>query len=79
MATRRAVSEEQFTRIESADPLKRRIGREQIFRLVRTSVYLAMGAPNPRFNNSSGVFTMHPSALLRNQPYVRYAATSDPV
>jgi hypothetical protein len=34
---------------------------------------------NPRFNNSSGVFIMDSSALLRNQPYIRYAGTSDPV
>ena len=44
MATRRAASEKQLPRIKSADPLKRRTGRKPIFRLVRTSVHLAMGA-----------------------------------
>jgi RND family efflux transporter MFP subunit len=44
MATRRAASEKQLPRIKSADPLKRRTGRKPIFRFVRTSVYLAIGA-----------------------------------
>jgi RND family efflux transporter MFP subunit len=44
MATRHSASEKQSPRIKSADPLKRRTGRKPIFRLVRTSVYLAIGA-----------------------------------
>jgi hypothetical protein len=44
MATGCAASAKQLPRNESADPLKRRTRREQILRLVRTSVYLAVGA-----------------------------------
>jgi membrane fusion protein, multidrug efflux system len=44
MATRHSASAEELPRIEPADPLKRRTGRKPIFRLVRTSVYLAIGA-----------------------------------
>jgi hypothetical protein len=43
-ATRRAASEKQLPGSKSADPLKRRTGRESIFRLVKTSVYLVVGA-----------------------------------
>jgi RND family efflux transporter MFP subunit len=44
MVRRRAASEKQLPRIESADALKRHIGRKPMFRLIRTSVYLAIGA-----------------------------------
>jgi hypothetical protein len=43
-ATRRAASEKQLPGSKSADPLKRRTGRESILRLVKTSVYLVVGA-----------------------------------